>query len=194
MPSPTTARRPAAPAPRRSGAPGPRARAALPWCGLAARLVVGSVWVVAGALKLPDPAASVQAVRAYQLLPPALVAPVGQLLPVVEVVVGTALLLGLLTRPVAAVSAALLGAFVAGIASVWARGLSIDCGCFGGGGTVADAAAAYPWEVARDLALLAGSLLVAALRTTPLAADSLLLAPDQHTTTTTDHLREGGPS
>ena len=58
----------------------------------------------------------------------------------------------------AAVSALLLVAFIVGIASAWARGLSIDCGCFGGGGFEADAAAAYPWDIARDLGLLAMSL------------------------------------
>jgi hypothetical protein len=42
-----------------------------------------------------------------------------------------------------------------GIASAWARGLSIECGCFGGGGGPAeDAAAKYPWEIARDIGLL----------------------------------------
>ena len=43
--------------------------------------------------------------------------------------------------------------FVAGIASVWARGYSIDCGCFGGGGDISPAgrAARYSREIARDL-------------------------------------------
>ncbi len=50
-----------------------------------------------------------------------------------EILVGLCLLLGLLTRVAAAVSAVLLVAFIVGIASAWARGLSIDCGCFGGG-------------------------------------------------------------
>ena len=104
------------------------------WLGLLARLVTGGVWVVAGAIKLPDPAASVDAVRAYQLLPEAVVPTVGQLLPVVEVVVGLTLVAGLLTRGAAVVSAVLFVAFIVGIASAWARGLTIDCGCFGGGG------------------------------------------------------------
>ena len=72
--------------------------------------------------------------------------------------VGAALLLGLLTRPVAVVSALLFAAFVVGIAAAWARGLSIDCGCFGGGGFDADAAEKYPGEIARDVGLLALSL------------------------------------
>nr|WP_246290265.1 MauE/DoxX family redox-associated membrane protein [Nocardioides marinus] len=125
-------------------------------------MATGGVWVVAGALKIPEPAASVQAVRAYPLLPEAVVPTVGQLLPVVEVVVGLALVVGLLTRTMAVVSAVLFVAFIIAIASAWARGLTIDCGCFGGGGYDPDAADKYPWEIARDVALLAGSVFVAA--------------------------------
>ena len=132
------------------------------WLGLLARLATGGVWIVAGVLKIPDPAASVQAVRAYRLLPEAVVPTVGQLLPVVEVVVGLALVVGLLTRTMAVVSAVLFVAFIIAIASAWARGLTIDCGCFGGGGYDPDAAEKYPWEIARDVALLAGSVFVAA--------------------------------
>ena len=144
------------------------------WCGLVARLVTGVVWIVAGALKLPDPAASVQAVRAYQLLPSAVVPTVGQLLPVVEVVVGAALVLGLLTRGAAVVSALLFAAFVVGIAAAWARGITIDCGCFGGGGFDPDAASQYPWEIARDVFLLALSGYLVRLPRTRLALDHLL--------------------
>jgi uncharacterized membrane protein YphA (DoxX/SURF4 family) len=128
------------------------------WVGLVARLVTGGVWVVAGALKLPDPAGSVRAVRAYDLLPESIVPTVGHLLPVVEIVVGLLLVLGLLTRAAAVVSSLLFLAFIVGIASAWARGLQIECGCFGGGGTSADAADDYPWEIARDVGLLALSL------------------------------------
>ena len=54
--------------------------------------------------------------------------------------------MGLLTRPVAVLSALMLAGFVIGIASAWARGLQIECGCFGGGGYDPQAAAAYPWS------------------------------------------------
>jgi uncharacterized membrane protein YphA (DoxX/SURF4 family) len=144
------------------------------WVGLLARLVTGGVWIVAGAIKLPDPAQSVAAVRAYQLLPSSTVSTVGQLLPVIEIVVGVCLVVGLLTRGAAVVSALLFVAFVIGIASVWARGINIDCGCFGGGGADPDAASSYPWEIARDVALLAASLFVAWLPSTRLALDNLL--------------------
>jgi len=38
--------------------------AAIPWLATAGRLLLGGVFVVAGALKIPDPAAAVRAVRA----------------------------------------------------------------------------------------------------------------------------------
>lgn len=144
------------------------------WLGLLARLVVGGVWVAAGAVKLPDPAASVQAVRAYQLLPPSIVPTVGQLLPMVEIVVGLSLVAGLLTRGAAVVSALLFVAFLVGIISVWARGITIDCGCFGGGGFDPDAASQYPWEVARDAALLLLSGYLVWVGRTRIALDNLL--------------------
>ena len=128
------------------------------WIGLAARLVTGGVWIVAGLIKLPDPAGSVRAVRAYDLLPESVVPTVGLVLPLLEVVVGICLVLGLLTRTMAVVSALLFVAFIIGIASAWARGLEIDCGCFGGGGELEGASAKYPGEIARDVGLLLASL------------------------------------
>jgi hypothetical protein len=48
-------------------------------------------------------------------------------------------------------------AFIIGISQAWARGLSIDCGCFGGGGQVEPGTANYLPELLRDggLGLLA---------------------------------------
>ncbi|WP_028642925.1 MauE/DoxX family redox-associated membrane protein [Nocardioides sp. URHA0020] len=144
------------------------------WIGLLLRLVVGGVWIFAAAIKLPDPAQSVAAVRAYQLLPSSIVPTVGQLLPVVEIVVGVMLVIGLLTRGAAVISAVLFVAFIIGIASVWSRGINIDCGCFGGGGADPDAASKYPWEIARDVGLLAASLFLVWLPSTRLSLDSVL--------------------
>ncbi len=148
--------------------------AGLRWAGLAARLVVGLVWIWAGLLKVGDPASSVTAVRAYQLLPPSTAEVVGRALPMVEVIVGACLVLGLLTRVSGVVSALLQAAFIIGIASVWARGISINCGCFGNGGYDPHAASHYPWEIARDVCLLALSLFVAWLPGTALALDNVL--------------------
>lgn len=123
--------------------------------GLVARLVLGAVVLVAGALKVGHPETSARAVRAYQLLPFDVAGYLGYALPVLEIAVGVLLVLGLFTRANAVIGGLLMAAFAAGIASAWARGLSIDCGCFGHGGTIAASQTQYPQEIARDLGLLA---------------------------------------
>jgi uncharacterized membrane protein YphA (DoxX/SURF4 family) len=158
------------------------------WFGLVARLVTGGVWIVAGALKLPHPDESVRAVRAYDLLPESIVPTVGYALPILEVVVGLCLVLGLLTRAMAAVSAVLFVAFIIGIASAWARGLEIDCGCFGGGGQLDGASAKYPGEIARDVGLLLASLWLVVRPRTRWSLDSLISPTRSGDLTDTDTL------
>lgn len=119
-----------------------------------ARLVLAAVFVVAGALKVGDPQSAVQAVRAYQLLPAALDSVVGWGLPFLEIALGLLLAAGLGTRIAAGAAAVLLVVFVAAVASAAARGLSLDCGCFGRGGTVAPGQTSYLSEIVRDLGLL----------------------------------------
>ena len=163
------------------------------WFGLVARLVTGGVWIVAGALKLPHPADSVRAVRAYELLPEAVVPAVGHLLPVVEVVIGLCLVVGVLVRGASVASALLFVAFIIGIASAWARGLSIDCGCFGGGGQIPDAAAKYPGEIARDVGLLALSAWLVVRPRSRLALDTVLFRSTRDDDVVdTDHLDTEG--
>lgn len=131
---------------------------------------------MAGLLKLGDPAASVRAVRAYQILPEAIVPLVGHALPVVEVLVGICLLAGLVVRPAAMVSVVLFTAFVIGVSSAWARGLQIDCGCFGGGGYGGtQAAEQYPWEIARDVGLLLLSAWLVLRPRSPWSVDNQLI-------------------
>lgn len=126
--------------------------------GLLARVVLGGVLIAAGALKVTEPDVAARAVQAYQVLPYDLAATVGHALPVVEIIVGLLLVVGLFTRVSAVVASLLMLAFLVGIGQAWARGLSIDCGCFGGGGQVAPGQTRYVSEIARDLGLLACGL------------------------------------
>ncbi len=137
--------------------------AARPWIGTGARLGLAVVWSAAGFAKVGDLADSARSVNAYRLMPYEAAEVVGAALPFVEIALGLLLLAGLAVRVSAAVSAVLLTVFMAGIVSAWARGLRIDCGCFGGGGDLtAGVAPSYAPELARDLGflLLAGFLLV----------------------------------
>jgi uncharacterized membrane protein YphA (DoxX/SURF4 family) len=146
-----------------------------PWLGTAARLGLATVWLVAGATKVGDLAASGRAVNAYQVMPYDLATVIGAALPFVELALGVLLLLGLATRLAAGVSAALLVVFIAGIASAWTRGLAIDCGCFGSGGQLAEGQApSYLPEILRDLGFLALAGFLLIWPRTPFSVDGWL--------------------
>ena len=129
----------------------------LPWVGLLARLILGGVLLAAGLLKYQHLEKSQMAVRAYEMLPIALANFLGIILPFVEIAVGILLIIGAAIRISALVGGVLMFAFMIGISQAWARGLSIDCGCFGGGGQVEPGTANYLPELLRDggLGLLA---------------------------------------
>lgn len=121
------------------------------------RLVLAGVLLYAGGVKMFEPNGARDAINAYRVFPPSWAPALGYALPLAEIGLGLLLLAGIYVRLSAAVTAVLMVAFVAGIASVWIRGYSIDCGCFGGGGDISPAgrASRYSQEIARDL-LFAG--------------------------------------
>ena len=158
-------------------APKGSARGAARWpglVGLLARLVLGGVLLWAGWTKVVDLTGSVQSVVAYELFSFEVARLVGTMLPVVEIALGLLLLAGLLTRWSAAVGGLLMAAFVVGVASAWARGLSIDCGCFGTGGPVDPEDTRYLSEILRDVGLLALAAWLVVRPRTPMSLDALL--------------------
>lgn len=141
-----------------------------------ARLGLAGIWLVAGGSKVSDLGASVRAVNAYELLPNGAAQIVGSALPFIEIMIGLLLLAGLFTRAAAIVSAGLFVMFIFGIASAWARGLQIDCGCFGGGGALAAGESpTYFWETLRDIGFLAAAGFLILRPRTWLSLDGVLL-------------------
>jgi uncharacterized membrane protein YphA (DoxX/SURF4 family) len=118
--------------------------------GTLARLGLAAVWLISGGIKAADLSQTYVGVRAYDVLPKQGVEIVAAVLPFLEIALGLLLLVGVGVRAVAVLSAALFVVFIAGVAQSWARGLSIDCGCFGGGGAVAPGDTAYLEEILRD--------------------------------------------
>jgi uncharacterized membrane protein YphA (DoxX/SURF4 family) len=122
--------------------------------GTLVRLGLATVWLISGGIKASDPNQTYIAVQAYDLLSGSVLSIVAAAVPFLELALGVLLLVGLGTRLVAVVSALVLLAFIGAVAQSWARGLTIDCGCFGGGGQVAAGQTRYPQEIARDLGFL----------------------------------------
>jgi uncharacterized membrane protein YphA (DoxX/SURF4 family) len=133
---------------------GDKFKVAQPWLTLFARLILGGVLLAAGALKIGNLQKSAMAVRAYELLPVSLANFLGYTLPWVEIGVGLLLITGALVRISGLMSAITMLAFIIAISQAWARGLSIDCGCFGGGGAIDPEDTKYLSEIIRDIGLL----------------------------------------
>lgn len=95
------------------------------------RLLVGGLFVFSGGLKIADPAKFAHAVGNYRLVPHELINLVAILLPTVEFVAGSFLLAGVWLRAAALLITSLTAVFAVVIVSALARGLNIECGCFG---------------------------------------------------------------
>ena len=125
---------------------------------LISRFMLGGILLAAGGLKAFVPAEAASAVAAYKILPTQIAHIVGYALPWFEMAIGLLLIIGIAVRLSAIISGAIMVVFIAAIISVWARGILIDCGCFGGGGAIDPSKAAevhrtYAIEIARDLGL-----------------------------------------
>ncbi|MCX5261880.1 DoxX family membrane protein [Streptomyces canus] len=147
---------------------------------LAARLLLAAVLAYAGLVKTVDLTEAGRTVALYRIVPDDQAQLIGGVLPFVEVALALLLAVGLATRAAAVGATVLLVAYVAAIASVWARGMSIDCGCFGGGGTLSGGAErGYALDIARDLVLLGAAALLIRNPRTRYALDSWVLDPKE---------------
>jgi len=147
-----------------------------PYAGLVSRLVLAGVLLVAGAAKFFEGGFAAQrAINAYKVFPPEWAPFLGYALPGLEIVLGLLLLVGMFVRVSSLITAVLMAGFIAGIISVWVRGYSIDCGCFGGGGEVSDAGKnmRYSKEILRDLLFVGLSVRLAIWPRTPFAFENL---------------------
>jgi len=148
---------------------------ALPIAGLVIRLAAAAVWLTAGFAKIVDLGHFHDQVEQYRLLPNALEAPFAYTLPFLEVLVGLYLLVGLLTRVAAIAACVLMILFLVAQGQAWARGLVLDCGCFG---SIAHEKVGAT-TIARDVALGLPSLVMAIWPARLLSLDRLLFGlPD----------------
>ena len=97
---------------------------------LVCRLVVGGIFIFASLDKLQHPQAFALVIHHYRMVPYALLHPFAVYLPVLEFVVGAALVLGIQQRGAALVTLLLNLVFMIAISSALYRGLDISCGCF----------------------------------------------------------------
>ena len=118
---------------------------------LVLRTLVAALFLFAAITKLIDPSSFAQQIANYQLTPWPVSAGLALFLPALELCVGICLLVGRWESGALVWTTILLAIFSGALITAIARGLSIDCGCFGRSventGTI--------WPLVRILALLA---------------------------------------
>ena len=119
---------------------------------LAARLIMAGIFIYASIEKIAHPAVFAKDVYNYQILPDVLINLTALVLPWLELLLGLCLLTGVwLPGAVLAVNGLLL-VFLAALVFNLARGLDVNCGCFGAAGL--GPSMSTGWYLLRDVGFL----------------------------------------
>lgn len=124
------------------------------WVVLAARLALAAIFAFAAIPKLGDAASFARDIDNYHMLPVEWAAPLAVMMPPLELLVALALLVGFHARGAALVSAGMMLVFAVAMAQAIARGIDLDCGCFGS----ALAMEVSGWSILRNVVLASLSL------------------------------------
>ena len=120
---------------------------------LAARVVLGAVFVYAAYVKLRDPwQLFAMSIDSYRILPLNLVEIAARVIPWMELALGVLLIAGIWLQVSGSIVSLLLLTFFALMVRAYAKGMEISCGCFGPGEVIS-------WKtLLRDGALVATAL------------------------------------
>jgi len=119
---------------------------------------LGAIFVYAAWVKLRDPwELYALAINSYEVLPLWAVEAVARSLPWLELAIGVGLIAGIWLRISATVTSLLLMVFFGLMVRAFAKGMQINCGCFGSTDIIS-------WRtLLRDGSMLAASLLLTAM-------------------------------
>ena len=95
------------------------------------RTILAFVFIFAAILKIAEPGDFSQAIANYKLLPDISINVLGIILPWIEISAGILLLFGVAVKENSVIISGMLIVFIIAIGISLARGLNIDCGCFG---------------------------------------------------------------
>ncbi len=129
-----------------------------------------------GALSTVDPQSVLFAIKKFEIPvlmdQPEVMAYLAYAVPWVELVAGVALLLGMWTRAAAWIVALTMAAFTAGIVGIVARGLEVDCPCFGSIKFLCPSQIGS-CHIVRNVALMIGAIVLARMGYGALGVDGM---------------------
>jgi len=134
--------------------PAPRPRSTIVWRILA--IIIGALFVYAGALKVWDPIRFAGDIENYHVLPWSVNVRLAFYLPWLEIICGLALIFRRLYSGALAFLLALLLVFLGVSIAAKVRGIDITCGCFG---HVSDQLS-FAWHLVLDFAILAAVIVL----------------------------------
>ncbi len=117
---------------------------------VAARLLLGGIFLFAGVPKIFSPDEFAETIFNYQILPDLLINPVAIILPWIETVTGIFLIAGIWMPGSVLLVNLMLAVFLAATVFNYSRGLDIDCGCF----SVGNGERIGPMTILRDSVFL----------------------------------------
>ena len=95
------------------------------------QILLGGLFLYAGASKLSSPQHLADSIASFQLLPIVLISPFALSLPLFELAVGVLLITGWRVRAASLGALGMIAVFTIALTIAVVRGLPIECGCFG---------------------------------------------------------------
>ena len=104
------------------------------WLLIAGRLIIAVIFLYAGYEKVREPWLQFAiAIDSFKVVSESWLEPLARTLPWCEIALGISLLPGILSRYFALIATLLLTLFLSVGIRAYAKGLQVDCGCFGAG-------------------------------------------------------------
>ena len=119
-------------------------------------ILIGGLFVYAGAVKIIDPVEFARDIDNYKMLPWQPSVWLALYLPWLEIFCGLALITRVFFRGGVFIVTALMSLFIIASIAAKARGLDVSCGCFGHASKYLN----FSWHLALDFLLLGGLLLL----------------------------------
>ena len=118
---------------------------------------MGGIFIYSAVTKIADPVYFAKSLYNYKILPEGSINFFALLIPWLELVIGSLLVLGIFVRESALIGSILMILFIGAIGIAVARGLDIECGCFG----TKDGSKVGLIRIIEDLFILAGFIWIA---------------------------------
>jgi putative oxidoreductase len=94
------------------------------------KVLLGLLFLISSISKIQNPAKFMDSIEAYKLLPAFFIHPMAVIIPWVQIVCGLFFIFDIYAQSTAFILSGLLVVYTLAIAQAFARGMSMDCGCF----------------------------------------------------------------